>query len=273
MKTFFNIDDLRKVFKSLNITHLDIFSADTDLKLLEEFSKQKLQSVSENISLSFINRTNTLLKFDDVETFSLYAGIKVINEFFESEFNDIDKYLYLLNNKNLNRPFLNSSTMLTNFGVITPYMLACSFISKIKGNIIFQSKDCIVTKEENCYHVLCYHLKSLEMYQTLQENKDFDIENYSFFTNSYPSAKFNLNFKDINKKVKQSTYTVTADSGAILNEWIKLGEIEDLSSDLIHYLHSSTKPNLNIKFPPFSSAPVVTVNLPPLSFAYVEIKL
>lgn len=166
-----------------------------------------------------------------------------------------------------------SSSFQTSFGCYTPLFYAEYFLKKLHGSLIFHSDGCVIYKHENCYQILCYHKKSLQMYQSLTTSEDYSKENYSFFVNSFPHMKYSFSFNSILTRIQQTTFTLSEDYGSIFSNWQKAGAPEQINAAMADYLTAVTKPSITTVFPPFEEKPFISIELPPLAIAYVELKL
>lgn len=174
--------------------------------------------------------------------------------------------------QNLMSPFTGSSSYLTTFGAFTPLFYAEKFIRKIRGSLIFHSDSCAVFRHNHSYQILCCHKKSLQMYQSLSEPSTFQESDYLFFINSFPHMKYSFTFKSITTKVKQTTYILSEKHGSIFSQWYNLGAPAYLNKFLADYLIDITKPSIHIFSPVFREKPIISVELPPLAIAYIELE-
>lgn len=269
----FSTDRIASVLHSLRIQKVNLYGSDMEDSRHLAFLKQKAGEITCSINSISAGQLHCDLQLQDYEAFSLLSGIRILHLFLNDPYSRNIPKLYWPGAQTLSAPFLNSSSLVTSFGIKTPYLYAWSFIRKMEGEVIYLSGDCIITKKEKTFRVLCYHSKSLQMYDSLAADAAFKMDDYSFFVNSFPCIKYAITFNSIKEKVTQTTLTVSAHNGCVLDEWIKLGSPEYLNEMSVSYLRSITKPQLNIKVPPFRETPIITLELPPLGFAYAEIKI
>ena len=262
---------LSVLLDSLAAQKLNLYVYNPDSSSDIAFLKQKAGELSCSIHSVLEKCLKPAFSLENQEAFSLLSGIKLLNLFINDPYCLYTPKLYQTNVQTLSAPFLNSSSMITSFGTVTPYLYAWSFIKKMEGEVIYLSNDCMITKKNKTFQILCYHLKSLKTYLSLAADSSFSMENYFFFANSFPSVKYSITFNNIKSKVKQTTHIVSSHHGCILSEWMKLGSPAYLDDKLISYLSSITKPKLFVKVPPFRETPIITFELPPLGFAYNEI--
>lgn len=83
--------------------------------------------------------------------------------------------------------------------------------------------------------------------------------------------KFSFLFQSVTHQMKQTTYILSEEHGSIFSEWYRLGTPEYLDPDLASYLTDVTKPSVNTFQLPFQEKPLISVDLPPLGIAYVEL--
>ncbi|MCR5469193.1 MAG: helix-turn-helix domain-containing protein [Lachnospiraceae bacterium] len=168
-------------------------------------------------------------------------------------------------------PFLYSNTCMTSFGCPSPYFYADLFIKKLKGNLVSKSEGCVIFWDNNIYRILCCHKKSLQMYLSLKGQKRFNREEYLFFTGSYPHMRYSFSFGQVNTGFSQTTYTLSEENGSVFSSWCKMGAPEMLTAETASYLSNVSKPEISISHPPFRDKPIISVELPPLGIAYVEL--
>lgn len=167
--------------------------------------------------------------------------------------------------------FSYSNCYQTSFGSFTPLFYADSFIHKLRGSMLCHGDGWAVFQQNDSYQILCCHKKSLQMYRSLTESASFHRENYMFFVNSFPHMKFSFLFQSVTHQMKQTTYILSEEHGSIFSEWYRLGTPEYLDPDLASYLTDVTKPSVNTFQLPFQEKPLISVDLPPLGIAYVEL--
>lgn len=210
---------------------------------------------------------------DAQKMLTLLYGSEIIRDFLAGNSTSVVPKLYSIRNDNIPEVFWGSNSIATSFCVPLPSFFAYEFIHKLNGDIIYQSPACIVLKKEDSYQILCYHEKSLDTYESLNSLDTFSLQDYLFFADSYPSMKFSFSFKNEWHQLKQTTYKVAKDNGCILNNWRKLGSPSILSDETKTYLQEVTRPDINIKVPPFRETPIITVEVPPFGFAYIELEI
>lgn len=173
--------------------------------------------------------------------------------------------------QNLLPPFTGSSSYLTAFGAYTPLFYAVKFIRKLHGKLIFRTDNCVIFRHNDSYQILCCHKKSLQMYQSLSNPSSFQETDYAFFVNSFPHMKYSFTFKSVTTKVKQTTYILSEQHGSIFSQWYDMGAPVQLNQSLADYLIATTRPFITSFSPPFREKPIISVDLPPLAIAYIEL--
>lgn len=168
-------------------------------------------------------------------------------------------------------PFFMSNSYQTAFECFTPIFYVDYFIHKLHGTLIFHTDGCAIYRYEDSYQIFCYHKKSLQMYQSLTDSKDFQKENYLFFVNSFPHMKYSFSFNFVCKKMKQTTYLLSEEHGSVFSEWCRMGAPLTLDSTMTDYLSCITRPEMNVFSPSFLEKPIISVDLPPLGVAYIEL--
>lgn len=261
--------DLIQIRNALDINSLCIFAENQSSFIDKNLIKQK----STELDCTFLHISNYKLTssefYHGIEAFSLLSGVDIISQYLVNDSCLSELSLFTLKDKNITLPFINSSSLMTSFSVPTPSLYAYSFLQKLSGTILYHSNSCIVIQNDKIFQILCYHSKSLETYRSLNKDNVFQLENYLFFIESFPSIKFTFSFKNLKNRLKQTTFQVSNKHGCILNNWITLGTPDFLTSKLSSYLKSVTQPMLNVKIPPFRETPIITVDLPPLGFSYI----
>lgn len=169
------------------------------------------------------------------------------------------------------RLFSYSNRYQTSFGTFSPVFYADYFMHKLRGSLIFQGDGCAIFQYKSSYQILCCHKKSLQMYQSLTDSADFNRENYLFFVHSFPHMKYSFLFQSITFQMKQITYILSEEHGSVFSEWCRLGMPDCLDSSLASYLTDITKPSVNTFTLPFHEKPMISVDLPPLGIAYIEL--
>lgn len=265
---YLNTSALLQIKNALKVDTLSICKYNQNSLYPENLLKQKAAEMSCSYKATDA-ATNNHEAFDGIENFSLLPGIYIISQYLENNSSKNILQLYMLKNDKVSEPFINSTSLMTSSSVPTPAFYASFFLQQLSGRVLFHSDSCIVIQQNEKYHILCFHSKSYETYKSLNKDTCFRLENYIFFTKSFPSMKFTFSFKNVKHRLKQTTFQVSNEHGCILNNWIMLGTPEYLSTDLTGYLQAITQPSLNIKVPPFREAPIITVQLPPLGFSYI----
>lgn len=237
------------------------------------YSDKLLKQKAAEINCAITNTLHQNLRLrepaDGIESFSLLSGNRTLSQYLSTlQYNNI-LALHMLKDKNIVEPFLSSTSLMTSFSVPAPALFASSFVQQLSGKVLYHDNSCIIVMEDQKYHILCFHAKSYDTYLALNKDLDFRLENYNFFTKSFPSIKYTFSLKEVKHKLKQTTMQVSNEQGCILNNWIGLGNPTYLTPDLMEYLQSITQPSLNVKVSPFRESPIITVQLPPLGFAYI----
>lgn len=204
-------------------------------------------------------------------SYTMLGAIEHVLNFIGNPMSAYDTVMQNVTGEDVPKPFLTSNTCMTNFGCPSPYLFADLFIKKLKGALIFKSEGCVIFCDNNIYRILCCHKKSLQMYSSLKGQGNFNREDYLFFTGSYPHMRYSFSFGQVNTGFTQTTYTLSEESGSVFSNWCKMGAPDTLTSQTASYLASVSKPDISISHPPFRDKPIISVELPPLGIAYIEL--
>lgn len=270
-EALFSLDtsSLLQMKNALKFNTLCILRDDESSPYSDKLLKQKAAEINCAITNTLQQTLSLREPEDGIESFSLLSGNRTLSQYLSTLQSNNLLGLHMLKDKNIVEPFLSSPSLMTSFSVPAPALFASSFVQQLSGKVLYHDNSCIIAMEDQRYHILCFHAKSYDTYLALNKDLDFRLENYNFFTKSFPSIKFTFSFKDVKHKLKQTTMQVFNEQGCILNNWIRLGNPTYLTPDLMNYLQSITQPSLNVKVSPFRESPIITVQLPPLGFAYI----
>jgi xylan 1,4-beta-xylosidase len=266
-------NNFRRIITALKIDHLKICLNNQQTESITQIIDHRFSDITYSIEANDSSMQCFGEQADAKKVLTLLSGSEIIRDVLTGNNTSVAPHLYDLRSDNLPEAFGGSNSLTTSFSVPLPLFFAYEFIRKLNGDIIYQSPACIVLKRENSYQILCYHQKSLDTYVSLNGSDSFSLQDYLFFADSYPSMKFSFSFKNEWHQLKQTTYKVAKDNGCILNNWRKLGSPSVLSSEAKEYLQEITRPDINIKIPPFRETPIITVDVPPFGFAYILLEI
>ncbi|MCR5272991.1 MAG: AraC family transcriptional regulator [Lachnospiraceae bacterium] len=204
-------------------------------------------------------------------SYSMLGAISHVIDFLGNPLSSHDTVMKEITGSDVPNAFSFSNTCITNFGCPSPYFYADLFIKKLKGILVFKSESCVIFYDDSIYRILCCHKKSLQMYQSLIGAKEFNKEDYLFFTGSYPHMRYSFSFGQVNTGFTQTTYTLSEESGSVFSNWCKMGAPDMLNFETASYLTAVSKPNISISHPPFRDKPIISTELPALGIAYMEL--
>ena len=168
--------------------------------------------------------------------------------------------------------FDQSNNLITRSNIPSPALFLLQYLSQLGEEVIHSGSNFIITRHNDEIRLLCYHEQSYRTFLQLEDTTQFDVAKYQFFVNSYPSMRLNFCFKDIKRKLKKLTYSCNSSSGSLLDNWLLVGSPTALNPDILLYLQKTTRPMITESIVPFSETPIVTVDLPPLGFAFVRLQ-
>lgn len=265
-----SMDRLSIITQTLAIDKLYLYHPENNMQDIGFLEQQAALLNISNVCMLPVSNISTPVPFTDAKI-SMISAITHTLEFLEHPRELPPCQMHLLSATESEPLFSYSNCYQTSFGTFTPAFYADYFLHKLHGSLIYQADGCAIFQEKDSYQIICCHKKSLQMYQSLTISTDFSRENYLFFVNSFPHMKYSFLFQSVTSKMKQTTYILSEEHGSVFSEWCKLGMPDYLSTDLATYLSAVTRPSVNTFTLPFFEKPLVSVDLPPLGIAYIEI--
>lgn len=263
--------DLTRICTELSINELSIVSSSfTDDEKILLTQKSGLLGVK-NTSFAF-SEASRCTEDPYTDSISMIGAALLINDFLQKSDIVPTCQIKLLKNHITDSPlFFLSNSYQTSFGCLTPLFYVNRFLHLLRGSLVFHADGCAIYRNGESYQILCYHKKSLQMYQSLTDSGDFFMDNYLFFVNSFPHMQYTFSFNAISKRMHQTTYILSENHGSVFSEWCRMGSPDKLNASLADYLISVTRPELSCSVLPFEEKPIVSVDLPPLGIAYIEL--
>ena len=210
----------------------------------------------------------------NITAFSLLHSCSILQRFFQ-HFPNQQSGILCQNqtSDSLGLIFDGGLNLITEDGIPSPGLYAYSFLSQLKGQVIYHSEAVIIVQNSREIQLLCYHAKSYHSYLQLTNKENFSPENYHFFAQSFPPMNLSFIIKKIKGNFRKIGCILDNEHGSLMDTWLNTGAPLTCSDEYLSYLQAVTQPALCESAHPFSEDPIVSVELPPLGCAFIRLLL
>jgi xylan 1,4-beta-xylosidase len=174
-----------------------------------------------------------------------------------------------------NQLLFGGNGLLSVDGLPKPSYFAYLFYRRLGKRVINQGDGYIITSNSmDTYQVLLYNYQHPKETYCTQYSSDFNYNRLSEVFNEPKNLDISIRIKNlVNGHYKIKTYLLSEAHGSILNEWITLGAIKNLSSSEITYLKNITQPSMHVEYTKETDTININKSLKPFELVFIQISL
>lgn len=152
--------------------------------------------------------------------------------------------------KDTNKILFGGNGLITVDGIKKPAYFAYQFLSKLGGDVIKRGNGYIITTtSRDTYQILLYNYNHPSDFFCFKYDTEINIDNVNDIFEQPISKEISIDINNISKgNYRVKTYSLNKDHGSILDEWIKMGAIQNITPIEINYFNSITVPSQNIYY-------------------------
>lgn len=152
--------------------------------------------------------------------------------------------------KDTNKILFGGNGLLTVDGLKKPAFYAYQFLSRLGNHVIKRGPGYIVTSDaNNAYQIFIYHYVHPSDFFCYKYDIEVSFETVNQIFEPTPPKEYSIELNHIasgNYRIK--TYSISKDHGSILDEWLKMGAIQNVAQGEIDYFKSIAIPSQNIYY-------------------------
>lgn len=154
-----------------------------------------------------------------------------------SEYYDSTNFLY------------GGSGLISREGVLKPVGYAFEFLNSLDDYYIEANKHCIITTDKKGnYTILCHNKQALSNLYYITDEDKLDINLLESYFKDASCRDYHFELTNItNGSYRMKIRRVSEEEGAVLGEWRKIGQSENLSLNDIQYIKNKAIPRLEIE--------------------------
>lgn len=175
---------------------------------------------------------NIIDNIDEIDILGYWIGSDLFSQFYDSH--------VLLN---------GGAGLISKNGIKKPACHAIEFMNRMGSNIIDKGENYVITaNNHNGYYIACHNYKHFNYYYYLKAEDEVKPREQGKIFNDSDNLRLNFQLKSLlNGQYNVKTYSINREHGSVLDEWMRMDEIEDLDKDEIDYLKRISTPRLTIK--------------------------
>jgi len=211
---------------------------------------------------------------------SLFMSSFIIKNLLENSdgFTDISYWLMsdlMIEFTDTNKLLFGGNGLLSVDGLPKPSYFAYQFYRRLGKRIIDKGDGYVITSNSiDSYQILLYNYQHPKETYCTQYQSDLNYHQIDEIFNEPEYQDISISLKNLVKgHYKIKTYLISEEHGSILNEWIKLGGIKNLSSNEISYLRNITQPSMHVKYSKETEEILINEVLKPFEVKLIQISL
>lgn len=175
---------------------------------------------------------NIIDNINEVNILGYWIGSDLFSEFYDS---------HVL--------FNGAAGLISKNAIKKPAFYAIEFMNKMGNSIILKGENFIITtNDRNDYYIACHNYKHFNYYYYLKEEDKIKPKDQEKIFSDCDDLRLNFQLKNVlNGQYNLKSYSVNKHNGSVLDEWTRLGEINELDKDEVDYIKRISTPRLNIK--------------------------
>lgn len=287
ISSIYNYMHLRKIsfdFISITAFHTEGMHHVASLTTNPDYLSHKLKNLKKLAKIEFTPFILSEWSFD-VSTRnylhdSMFMASFIIKNLLENskDFLDISYWLMsdlMIELTDTNQLLFGGNGLLSVEGLQKPSFFAYQFYRRLGKRIIDQGEGYMVTSNSmDSYQMLLYNYQHPKETYCTTYHSDINYKHLSEAFNEPRYVDISLSLHNlVNGHYKIKTYYLSEEHGSILNEWIKLGAIKNLSSSEITYLRNITQPSMHVEYTDETNEIIINRTINPFELVFIQISL
>lgn len=152
--------------------------------------------------------------------------------------------------KDTTKMLFGGNGLVTIDGIKKPSYYAYKFISQLGRQVIKKGEGYIITANSpDTYTILLYHYVHPSDFFCFRYDTEIYSDNVNDIFEAVPPRDYEIELTDITPgRYRVKTYTLSKEHGSILDEWNRMGAIQNVSPNEITYFSNITVPSQSIRY-------------------------
>lgn len=213
-----------------------------------------LKDIEWNVAELYITEWNDTISNRNYTNDTCYKGAYVMKTIIDNVF-EVDLLGYWIGSDLFSQYYdsnvlLNGSAgLISKDGIKKPPFYAIEFMNRMGSSIIDKGENYIITTNNHKgYYIACHNYKHFNYYYYLKPEDEITAREQDKIFNNNDNLCLNFQIKNVlNGHYDVKNYSISRQNGSVMDEWIRMDEIDDLEKDEIDYLKRSSAPRLSVK--------------------------
>jgi xylan 1,4-beta-xylosidase len=216
------------------------------------FYQQKLQRLTKPPVECFVTEYNISANHDNYLLDTMFTACHLLYNFLRNHKSVQGAAVWTLSDifeedGHLNAPFSGGFGLVSAEGIRKPNWYALWFLSKIRGEILEQGEEYIITRREGRVFILAFrYLYYDKVYQEGDRSLLRYDSRYEVFEAKGP-ASYAFSLRGLSGDFRLREYTLDREHGSAYDLYSKMGRPQTLGPDEIAYLRGAARPHLSVR--------------------------